>query len=76
MQKRRRATMRGDEFLEVFPHHFPHHAEHLHEIAFPRAVRANDDIDVTKRKVAQVPYGLEPLYGQSVNFLSHFQTSR
>ena len=76
MQKRRRATMRGDEVLEIFPCHCPHHAEHLHEIAFTRAVRADDDVDVTKRKVTQVPYGLEPLYGQSVNLLSHIKISR
>ena len=43
--------MHRNKILKILPKHCPHHAEHLHKIALSRTIRANDNINISKRKI-------------------------
>ena len=59
MQKIISAAIFQNKFLEISPGHGHQQAEYLDEIAFPRAIGADDDVEIAQFKVRQLTDGLE-----------------
>jgi hypothetical protein len=54
MQKIISAAVFQNKFLEISPGHGHQQAEYLDEIAFPRAIGADDDVEIAQFKIPQL----------------------
>lgn len=70
-RKRIRATGLNDKLLKALQGHCVNHAENLNEITLASAIGTDDDIQIAKVKIHQIPDGLKPSNRNLIDFPRH-----